>query len=70
MKQLIDRIAYSFIGIIILVFIEGMSTFGFAFQFEHYTWIGYTVQVILIFLTVWMANKIYENDKSKAKTSS
>jgi hypothetical protein len=60
MKQLIDRIAASCIGLIALVFIEGVMTLGFAFKFEEYNFIGYSIQVMLIFLAIWAANKIYD----------
>ena len=60
MKQLIDRIAVSFIGLIILLLLEGMATLGQAFKFEDYTWIGYTIQFMFVFIAVWVANKIHD----------
>ena len=60
MRQLIDRTAASIIGIITLLFIEGMVTFGTVFRFELYNWEGYTVQGMFMFIAIWVANKIYD----------
>jgi len=65
MKQFIDRIAYSIFGILILTLIEGIATLGSAFHFNEYTWVGYTIQSMVLFITVWSANKIYDTDQVK-----
>jgi len=65
MKQLLDRIGYTIIGLIVLAFIEGIVTLGSAFKFEMYNWVGYTVQGMFIYLAVWIANKAYDDDSSK-----
>ncbi len=65
MKQLLDRIGYSIIGLIVLLFVEGIVTLGGAFNFEAYNWIGYTVQGMLIYLAVWIANKAYDDEAPK-----
>jgi uncharacterized membrane protein len=62
MKQIIDRIAYSFVGIIVLIVLEGMATLGDAFRFEQYTLLGYVFQLMLLFLVVWVSNKMYDAD--------
>jgi hypothetical protein len=67
MKQLLDRIGYTIIGLIVLLFIEGIITLGMAFKFESYNWIGYTIQGMFIYLAVWVANKAYDDDASKQK---
>lgn len=67
MKQLLDRIGYSIIGLIVLLFLEGIITLGGAFNFEAYNWIGYTIQGMFIYLAVWVANKAYDDDTSKQK---
>jgi hypothetical protein len=67
MKQIIDRTAASFIGLIVLFFIEGIFTLGAAFRFEEYNWIGWTVQGMFVFLAVWAANKIYDAENPPAK---
>jgi hypothetical protein len=65
MKQLLDRIAASFIGIIVLTFIEGIITLGAAFRFEEYNWLGCFFQFMMIFLAIWAANKAYEAEVGK-----
>jgi len=60
MKKVFDRIAVSFIGLVALVFIEGICTLGQAFHFEYYNWIGYTIQVMFIYIAIWAANKAYD----------
>jgi hypothetical protein len=60
MKQLLDRIAASFLGIILLAFLEGICTLGQAFRFEDYNWIGYCIQMMFVYLAVWVANKAYD----------
>jgi hypothetical protein len=65
MKQVLDRIGYSIIGLVVLAFLEGIITFGGAFNFEVYNWLGYTVQVMFIYLAIWIANKAYDDDAPK-----
>jgi hypothetical protein len=65
MKQIIDRIAYSFLGILILIIIEGVSTLGLAFRFEQYDLIGYMVQFIVVYLAIWSANKAYDSGNNE-----
>jgi hypothetical protein len=65
MKQILDRIGYSIIGLVTLAFLEGIITFGSAFKFETYNWLGYTVQVMFIYLAIWIANKAYDDDAPK-----
>ena len=62
MKQIIDRIAYSFIGFIVLIILEGIATLGLAFKFEQYNTLGYVFQLMLLFLAVWVANNMYDDD--------
>ncbi len=65
MKQLLDRIGYTIIGLIVLAFVEGIVTLGSAFKFEAYNWFGYTVQGMFIYLAVWIANKAYDDEAPK-----
>ena len=60
MKQLIDRVAASIIGLLILITLEGVFTLGIAFKFEEYNWFCWLVQGMVMFLAVWIANKIYD----------
>jgi len=63
MKQIIDRIAYSFVGIIVLIVLEGMATLGNAFKFEEYNLFGSICQLMLLFLAVWVSNKVFDANK-------
>ena len=65
MKQLVDRIGYTIIGLIVLAFVEGIVTLGSAFKFEAYNWLGYTIQGMFIYLAVWIANKAYDDEAPK-----
>lgn len=65
MKQLLDRIGYTIIGLIVLAFVEGIVTLGSAFKFEAYNWLGYTIQGMFIYLAVWIANKAYDDEAPK-----
>lgn len=59
MKQIIDRIAASLIGLLVLAFVEGLCTMGTIYETPH-NWMGYTIQIMLAFITIWAANKAYE----------
>lgn len=67
MKQLLDRIGYSILGIILLVFLEGIMTLGAAFHFDAYGWMAWTIQGMLVYLAIWVANKAYDHDNAKPK---
>ena len=67
MKQLLDRIGYSVVGLMVLLFLEGIVTLGSAFKFETYNWLGYVAQAMLIYLAVWLANKAYDSENPKQK---
>lgn len=62
MKQLIDRIAYSIIGLLVLALLEGIATLGYAFRFNEYGWMGWMIQGMFVYLAIWIANKIYDSD--------
>lgn len=59
-NQVLDRIAVSFVGLFVMMFIEGIVTLGGVFNFETYNWFGYTLQGMVIFITVWLSNRMYE----------
>jgi len=67
MKQLLDRIGYSVVGLMVLLFLEEIVTLGSAFKFETYNWLGYVAQAMLIYLAVWLANKAYDDEAPKQK---
>ena len=59
-QQIFDRIAASVISLLILILLEAIFTIGNVFKFENYNWLGYTVQGMLIYLAIWLANKYYD----------
>ena len=59
-NQVLDRIAVSFVGLFIMMFLEGVLTLGTVFKFEMYNWFGIMLQCMVIFITVWLSNRIYE----------
>ena len=59
-NQVLDRIAVSFVGLFVMMFVEGIVTLGGVFNFEAYNWFGYTLQGMVIFITVWLSNRMYE----------
>lgn len=61
-NQVLDRIAVSFIGVLVMFMLEGILTLGGAFHFEAYNWIGYTLQGMILFITVWFSNRAYESE--------
>lgn len=67
MKQLLDRIGYSILGIILLVFLEGIMTLGAAFHFDAYGWMAWMIQGMFVYLAIWVANKAYDHDNTKPK---
>ena len=46
------------LGLVVLIFLEGIMTFGSAFNFENYDAFNYVFQSILIVLTVSISIKI------------
>ena len=62
MNKLMDRIAYSIIGLLVLIVLEGIFTLGIAFRFEDYNWFAWMIQVMFMFIAVWTANKIHDAD--------
>ena len=67
MEKFLKTTASICTGLITLLFIEGMFTFGQAFNFEEYNWFGWIVQAIFVLLTIslsaWLSIK--EDDGSK-----
>lgn len=59
-NQVLDRIAVSFVGLFVMMFLEGVLTLGTVFKFEMYNWFGIMLQCMVIFITVWLSNRIYE----------
>lgn len=55
MENVINFLAKFAATIIALIFIEGIFTLGYAFEFESYNWIGWTIQVCLVILCLRVA---------------
>lgn len=53
----IDVIIAMSLGLVILIFFEGILTFGSAFNFENYTMFGWIFQGILVVLTLSISIK-------------
>lgn len=60
LNQVFDRIAVSFIGLLVMMLLEGILTLGMVFKFEEYGWFGIMLQCMIIFITVWFSNRAYE----------
>jgi ABC-type transport system involved in Fe-S cluster assembly fused permease/ATPase subunit len=66
MKQLqtIHSILWRFIVLVlILIFFEGIITFGNAFKFEEYNWFGITIQLLLLYCCFTLAVAWYRDDR-------
>jgi hypothetical protein len=65
MKNLLRSTASISAGILIMLFIEGMLTFGAAFCFEKYNVFGWIIQGIILLFTISFSAyiSIQENDK-------
>ena len=55
------------IGLLMLIFLEGMMTLGTAFDFDNYTWFNWFIQVLFVVATVNLSLivsfQIQENNK-------
>ena len=63
MKQIIDRVAATFIGLLVLMLIEGMASLGQAFVLENYNTMGLIAQGMVVFIVIWLSNKVYDQEK-------
>lgn len=57
-NQIADRIASSFIGLLVLIVLEGIFTLGQAFNINNYNWFIWIIQVMLVYLALWGSGKI------------
>ncbi len=62
MKQLFSYLFSIAIGLLVLIILEGMSTLGWAFHFEDYNWMGYTIQGLLVYITIYCSIKLTDVD--------
>jgi hypothetical protein len=49
-------------GLLILILIEGVITFGTAFQFEKYNLFAWIVQILLVIFTISLSIKVTDNE--------
>lgn len=53
--KLFNFIAKLAITLIILMFIEGIASLGYAYNFTNYHWLGYVAQVCFIIICIRIA---------------
>jgi hypothetical protein len=46
------------LGLLVLIFMEGMMTLGTAFNFDNYNWFCWFVQALLVIMTISLSLKI------------
>jgi len=46
------------LGLLALIFVEGMMTLGTAFMFDNYNWFCWFVQALLVIMTISLSLKI------------
>jgi hypothetical protein len=62
MKQIIDRVAITVIGLLFLMLIEGIASLGQAFVLENYNTMGLIAQGMVVFVVIWLSNKAYDHE--------
>jgi hypothetical protein len=60
MKKIVYYTMSISLGLLVLIFIEGMMTLGSAFNFESYSVFGWIVQAILVVFTISLSAMIAE----------
>lgn len=64
--KILDLVIAMSLSLVVLIFFEGMLTFGSAFNFESYTMFGWIFQGILVVLTLSISIKcVKENNDVK-----
>jgi len=58
MKKIVYYTMSISLGLLVLIFIEGMMTLGSAFNFERYSVFGWIVQAILVVFTISLSAMI------------
>jgi len=53
------------LGLLALIFIEGLMTLGQAFVFEQYNWFGYFIQMLLVSATIIISIFVKHEELSK-----
>ena len=63
MKNFFDKLGAIFLGIFILIVIEGLISFGQFLKFEEYNWLAWAMQFMAVYVTGWAAVRIQEANK-------
>lgn len=62
MEKILKTSSFVFGGIILMLFLEGMLTFGAAFCFEKYNVFGWIMQAIIMLFTISFSAWLSIND--------
>lgn len=62
MEKILKTSSFVFGGIILMLFLEGMLTFGAAFCFEKYNVFGWIIQAIIMLFTISFSAWLSIND--------
>lgn len=62
MEKILKTSSFVFGGIILMLFLEGMLTFGSAFCFESYNVFGWIIQAIIMLFTISFSAWLSIND--------
>jgi cobalamin biosynthesis protein CobD/CbiB len=65
MKAIVRYIGGLCLALICLVTLEGIMTFGHAFEFESYGTFGWVIQGLLILITIWLHMEVVEDEMSR-----
>lgn len=60
MKKIVYYTMSISLGLLVLIFLEGMMTLGSAFNFENYSVFGWIVQAVLVVFTISLSAMIAE----------
>jgi len=63
MKSIVYYTMCISIGLLVLIFLEGMMTLGSAFKFEEYSAFGWIVQVVLVVFAVTCSIHIADDER-------
>lgn len=62
MKKFNEYLLGVTLGLLILILIEGVLTFGVAFQFERYGLFAWIAQILLVIFTISLSIKVTDNE--------
>ena len=65
--KILDLVIAMSLSLVVLIFFEGMLTFGSAFNFESYTMFGWIFQGILVVLALSISIKCVKEESDDVK---